>query len=73
MVCLETNKIVLVPLMCIDGRRDLPPPCAKRKKSFAVEISQVALSGLDRRVWRKDLAPVEVLMTAEVVAMTGLG
>ena len=44
-VRLETKNMVLVLLMRLDGRRDLPPPCAKRKKSFAVEISQVALSG----------------------------
>ena len=72
-VCLETKKMVLVPLMRLDGRRDLPPPCAKRKNSFAVEISQVALSVLDRRVWREDLSPVDVLMNAAAVAMTGLG
>ena len=44
-VCLETKNMVLVPLMRLDGRRDLSPSCAKRKNSFAVEISQVALSG----------------------------
>ena len=72
-MCLETKKMVLVPLIRLDGRHDSPPPCAKRKNSFAVEISQVALSVLDRRVWREDLAPVDVLMNAAAVAMTGLG
>ena len=31
MVCLETKKMVLVPSMRLDGRRDLPPTCAKRE------------------------------------------
>ena len=34
MVCFETKKIVLVPSMCLGGRRDLPPTCAKREKSL---------------------------------------
>ena len=72
-VCLETKNMVLVPLIHLDGRRDLPPPYAKRKNSFAVEISQVALSGTERRVWRDDLAPVDVLMTADALAMSGFG
>ena len=72
-VCLETKNMVLVPLIHLDGRRDLPPPCAKRKNSFAVEISQVALSGPEWRVWREDLALVDVLMTAAAVAMVGFG
>ena len=72
-MCLETKKMVLVPLMCLDGRRDLPPPCAKQEKSFAVEIYQVALLGPERRVWRYDLDPVDVLMTAAAVAMLGFG
>ena len=72
-VFLDTNKMVLVLLMRLDGRRDFPPPCAKRKNSFAVEISQVALSGLDRIFWREDLATVDVLMTASAVAIAGFG
>ena len=28
------KNIVLVPLMRLDGKRDLPPPCAKRGKLF---------------------------------------
>ena len=64
--------MVLVALMRLDGSRDLPPPCAKQGNSFAVKISQVSLSGPDRRVWREDLAPVDVLMTAAVVENTGL-
>ena len=72
-MCLETKKMVLVPLMRLDGRRDLPPPCAKRKKSFAVEIYQVALLGPERRVWREDLDPVDALMTAAAVEMLGFG
>ena len=35
-VCLETKNMVSVPLMRLDGRRDLPPPCAKREIFFAV-------------------------------------
>ena len=46
-VCLETKKMVLAPSMCLEGRQDLTPPCAKRKKAFAVEIYQVALLGPD--------------------------
>ena len=65
--------MVLVPSMSFDGRRDLPPHCAKRKKSFAVEIPQVAFLGPDRRVLRKDLAPVVVLITATAVATEGHG
>ena len=72
-LCLETNNMVLVPLMRLVVRRDLPPPCAKRKKSFAVEISHVALLGTEQRVWSYDLAPVGVLMTAPVVSMAGFG
>ena len=49
-VCLETKNMVVVLLMCLDGRRDLSPPCAKRKNSFNVEISQVDLSGPEQRV-----------------------
>ena len=52
MVFLETKKIVLVLSMCLERRRNLPPPCAMRKNSFAVEISQVVFSGPDWRVWR---------------------
>ena len=73
MVCLETKKMVLIPVMRLYGRRDLPPPCAKRENSFAVKISQVDLSGPDRRVWREDLAPVDVLMTVVAVKMAGFG
>ena len=72
-MCLETKNMVLISLMHLDGRRDLPPPCAKREKSFAVNISQVALSGPDQRVWREDLAPVDVLITAAAVATAGRG
>ena len=72
-VFLETKKIVLFPLMSLGGRRDFPPPCAKQKNSFAVEISQVALSGLERIVLREILAPVDVLMTAAAVVMAGFG
>ena len=71
-MCLEKKKMVLVPLMRLDVRRDLPPPCAKRKNSFAVNISQVALSGPDRRVSTEYLAPVDMLMTAALVVTTGL-
>ena len=56
--------MVLVPSMRLDRRRGLPPPCAKRKNSFAEDISQVAFSGPDRRVWREYLAPVVVLIAA---------
>ena len=52
---LEAKNMVLVPSMYLEGRRYLPPPCAKRKHSFALEISQVAFSGPDRefggRIW----------------------
>ena len=72
-VCLETNKIVLLPLMRLDGRHDLLPPCAKRNNLFAGYISQVDLSGPERRVCREDLAPVDVLMTAAAMAMEGFG
>ena len=65
--------MVLVLLMRLDGRCDLPPPCAKRKNSFAVDISQVALSGPDQRFWREDLAPTDVLITASTVATAGCG
>ena len=42
-------------------------------KLFAVEISQVALSEPERRVWREDLTPVDVLTNAAAVAMAGFG
>ena len=73
MVCLETNNMVLAPSMCLEGRQDLTPPCAKRKKSFAMDIPQVALLGPDWRVWREDLVPVTVLVTAAVVATARRG
>ena len=73
MVCLETKNMVLVPSMCLEGRQDLPPLCAKRKNSFAVEISQVDFLGPDRRVWREDLAPVMVSITTAEVETTGRG
>ena len=59
--------------MPLDGRRDLPPPCAKRKNSFAVDISEVDFLRPERRVWREYLAPVDVLMTAAMVIMVGFG
>ena len=65
--------MVLVPLMRLDGRHDLPPPYAKRKNSFAVKIPQVALPGPDRRVWKEDLAPVGVFFTGAVVVIAGRG
>ena len=65
--------MVLVPLMRLDGRHDLPPPYAKRKNSFAVKIPQVALSGPDRRVWREDLSPVDVFINASAVVTAGCG
>ena len=65
--------MVLIPLMILDGRQDLPPPCAKRGKWFAVKISQVALPGPDQRVQREDLALVDVLMNANTVEMAGRG
>ena len=46
---------------------------ALRENSFAVEISQVALSGPERKVWREDLVPVDMLMTAATVAIAGFG
>ena len=63
--------MVLVPTARLEGRRDLPPTCSRRKNSFVVKISQVALSGPDWRVWREDLAPVMVSITAAAVARTG--
>ena len=72
-MCLEKKKLVLVPLLSLYGKRDLPPPCAKQENSFAVDIYQVALSGPDQRVWREDLDPVDVLITAAVVATIGRG
>ena len=65
--------MVLVLLMRLDGRRALPPTCAKRENLFAVEISQVAFLGPYRRVWREDLDPVVVLITASAVEMVGRG
>ena len=73
MLCLETKKIVLVHSMCLEGRWDLPPPCAKRKNYFAVEIYQVDFSGPYRRVWRENLALVIVSITAAEVETVGRG
>ena len=73
MACLETNNMVLVTSTSLEGRRDLPPPCARRKKLLTVETSQVAFSGTDRRVWREDLAPVMVAITVATVATMGCG
>ena len=65
--------MVLVTSTRLEGRQDLPPPCARRKNSLAVVISQVAFSGLDHRLWREDLAPVMVLITVAAVAIMGRG
>ena len=70
---MDTKKMVLSPSMCLEGIRDLPPPCAKRKNSFAVEIYQVDFLGTDWRVWREDLVPVMVSITASEVENTGRG
>ena len=72
-MCLETKKMVLVPLIRLDGRRALPPPFAKRKFIFAVKVSQVSLLGPDRRVWREYLAPVDVFIAAAAMATAGRG
>ena len=72
-MCLETKNMVLVPLMRLDERSALPPPCAKRKNLFAVDISQVTLLGPDRRVWREYLAPVDVFIAAAAMATAGRG
>ena len=71
-VCLETKNMMSVPLMRLDGRGD-SAILRLSGNVFAVEISQVALSGTERRIWREDLAPVDVLMTATAVAMAGFG
>ena len=71
--CFETKNMVSVPSTCLEERRDLPPPCDRRKNSLAVEISQGSFSGPDRRVWREDLAPVMVSITAAAVATMGHG
>ena len=73
MACLGENNIVLDPLMLLEGIRDLPPPCARQKNSLALDISQVAFSGPDRRLWREDLAPIVVSITAAAVATAGRG
>ena len=65
--------MVSVPSMCLEGRRYLPLPCAKRENSFAVEISIVALLRMDRRVWREELAPVRVSIATAAVAKAGRG
>ena len=70
---LETKEIVLVFLTRLEGRRDLSPPCDRPKKSLVVEIYQVTFSGPERRVWREDLAPVLVSITAEEVEKMGRG
>ena len=71
MACLETKTIMLVPLTSLKGRRYLPLPCARRKKSLEAEISQVTFSGPERRVWRDYLATVFVLITAAAVEKCG--
>ena len=65
--------MVLVLSICVEGRRDLPPPCVKRKNSLAVEIYQVAFLGSDWRFWREDLALVMVFINAAEVETAGLG
>ena len=47
--------------------------CSRRKKNLAMEISQVAFSGPERRVWRDDLALVSVSITEAAVATMGRG
>ena len=54
-VCLETKKMVLVPLMRLDGRRDLPPPCAKRKNRLLLRFPKLLCWGrsgeFGGRIW----------------------
>ena len=73
MVCLETKNMILVPSICLEGRPDLFPPCAKRKFLFAVDIYKVYFLGPDKIVWREDLAPVMVLIPFTVVETVGRG
>ena len=61
----------IVTFNMFGGGQDLPPPCVRRKKSFVVEISQVSFLGTDQRLWREDLAPVMVSITALAVPTTG--
>ena len=68
---LGDKKMVLIPSTRLEGRRYLPPPCSRRGKLLAVEISQVTFLGLDQRVWREDLAPVTVSIAAAAVATIG--
>ena len=45
MSCLDKKNMVLVSSTHLEGRRDLPPSCARRKNSLVVEIYQVVFSG----------------------------
>ena len=67
------KTIVLVPSNVLEGRWYLPPPCDRQKKFLAVEISKVTFSGPERRVWKEDLAPVFMSITAAEVATMGQG
>ena len=72
-VCLDTKKMALVPLMPLYGRRDLPPPCAKRENSFAVDIFQVALSGPNPPSKLYDPNRFLPMVTETAVATAGRG
>ena len=71
--CLETKKMVLAPSTSLEGRRDLSQPYSRQKTLLVVEISQVAFSGPEQKVWREDLVPVMVSIPAAALVTTGRG
>ena len=44
-LCLETKNMVLVPLIGLDERRDLLPPCANRKNSLLLRFPKLLCRG----------------------------
>ena len=61
------------PFNVFGGDTGFTSTLCQAEKLLAVEISQGAFSGLDRKVWGEDLAPVMVLITAAAMVTMGRG
>ena len=72
MACLETKKYCVGAFNSFVEETGFPSTLCQAEKLLAVEIPQVAFLGPERRVWRENLAPILVSITASAVAMTGL-
>ena len=63
----------IYPFNVFGGETAFTSTLCQAENTLAVEISQVACSGPEQRVWGEDLAPVMVSITEAVVATIGRG